>query len=231
MIVRAAEVPHRDASVMTETVACTANPLLKRDGGYGIVSPTPLRLGENGSNSRDVSAHGEHESPPRDASVMTRFPCLRPLRGKGPTAYVLELGPLDTPCWIWQGCLNSKGYPVRGTKDGRYLVHRRVRELAHGLADGEQAHHRCERRACVNPAHLDAHRPLAHARLHYGNATIAERTFALLAGGRPMHLADIAEVLEAPAGSVSVALYRAARRGELVALGHQFFAAAEQEAA
>ncbi len=146
------------------------------------------------------------------------LPVLRPLRGKGPSAFEITPGPLDTPCWIWQGCLNSKGYPVRGTKDGRFLVHRVVCAETQGpLADGDQVHHRCERRACVNPQHLAAHTPLQHAREHRGNQTAAQRLADTLPAG-PLGARQLAEQLDLNPTTVRIALLRAGRRGELVQL-------------
>lgn len=61
-------------------------------------------------------------------------------------------------CWIWQGAVNSKGYPcVRiGGRAGRtVLVHRLVLELVEGpIPAGMLACHHCDTPACVAPAHL-----------------------------------------------------------------------------
>lgn len=61
-------------------------------------------------------------------------------------------------CWMWQGALNSRGYPcVRiGGRAGRTVsVHRLVVELVAGpIPAGMLACHHCDTPACVNPAHL-----------------------------------------------------------------------------
>lgn len=63
---------------------------------------------------------------------------------------------LDGDCWLWQGALAGKGYPVVADDRERY-VHRLVLLLdGRGLVEGKQAAHRCGRSVCVNPAHIYA---------------------------------------------------------------------------
>lgn len=156
---------------------------------------------------------------PGIVTAAAELPCLLPLRGKHKPAYTLTPGPLDTPCWLWNGCLNSRGYAVRGTHDRRYLVHRQVlSETGTPLAPGEQAHHLCETRRCVNPAHLVARTPLAHAREHAGNLTATERALRVLQDG-PLTVHALAERLGLNFDSLRIALYRARLRGEVVSLG------------
>jgi hypothetical protein len=145
------------------------------------------------------------------------YPCLAPIRGKNKPAFTITPGPLDTPCWLWNGCLNSRGYPVRGTQEARYYVHREVFRQAGGtLQDGEQAHHRCETPRCVNPAHLVARSPLAHAREHHGHFTACERALGLLALHGPLSIAELAGALDIRPASLRMALCRAKLRGEVV---------------
>jgi hypothetical protein len=95
--------------------------------------------------------------------------CLTPLRGKGPRAYELGIGGLDTPCWLWLGALNSKGYAIRGTQHERYLVHRRAWEEVNGpIPDGKQIHHLCRNRRCVRPSHLAVLTAHEHNHEHAG---------------------------------------------------------------
>lgn len=68
-------------------------------------------------------------------------------------------GPLDTPCWIWNGGLTTQGYAefwfhlpahkqeTRGHR-ASWIIHR-------GTIPGRQCVlHKCDVRACVNPEHL-----------------------------------------------------------------------------
>jgi hypothetical protein len=85
--------------------------------------------------------------------------------------WVAEPGRLATPCHVWQGALNSKGYPSRGipgTKGKSEQVHRAAlaERLGRPIAEGCQAHHRCENRKCVNAEHLEEKTPLEHKRAH-----------------------------------------------------------------
>jgi hypothetical protein len=63
-------------------------------------------------------------------------------------------------CWLWTGCLNSKGYGVTSANGRRVLAHRFVYEhLVGPIADGMTLDHvrdrGCTNKNCVNPAHLE----------------------------------------------------------------------------
>lgn len=59
-------------------------------------------------------------------------------------------------CLLWQGGLNSNGYPTywsKGVPRQAYLV---AWELEHGPIPAErELDHLCRRRLCVNPAHFE----------------------------------------------------------------------------
>jgi hypothetical protein len=60
-------------------------------------------------------------------------------------------------CWIWAAGKNSKGYGVVWAREKMRYVHREVYEEAHGYgsAEGLVVRHKCDTRACCNPAHLE----------------------------------------------------------------------------
>jgi hypothetical protein len=59
-------------------------------------------------------------------------------------------------CWLWQGCLNSRGYGVISVGGERKLAHRVSYELHVGpIPDGLTIDHLCQTKACVNPEHLE----------------------------------------------------------------------------
>jgi hypothetical protein len=65
------------------------------------------------------------------------------------------LVPMRPGCWVWQGYKNKTGYgkfPFRGKE---YLAHRLAMILTQpNVSDETIVMHTCDRRDCVNPAHL-----------------------------------------------------------------------------
>lgn len=81
--------------------------------------------------------------------------------------YLVEDRGYETPCWVWQhGRANGYGRIFDDNSVVR-LAHVVYWERVNGpVPEGVQLHHRCETKACVNPAHL---RPLTqreHSREH-----------------------------------------------------------------
>lgn len=163
---------------------------------------------------------------------MSGFHSLRNLPAGRP-AIAVTPGPLGTPCWLWLGCLNSKGYAVRGTKHGRYLVHRRVYEEAGGtIGQGAQTHHVCQQRRCVNPEHLRVFaRQADHARAHSEGGTICEHIVALLADGIVRTTREIFAAVDVELGSLRATLSREARRGTIRHVARGRYAACQDEVA
>ena len=64
----------------------------------------------------------------------------------------------DDECWIWQGPTNGSGYgSFSSSVYGSTSAHRHSYQVANGpLLPGMVVDHMCRRRACVNPAHLQA---------------------------------------------------------------------------
>lgn len=72
------------------------------------------------------------------------------------TRWVLEDRGHDTPCWVWTGSLNKKGYGRAQVAREHTGAHRAIYEAANGmLARMAQLDHLCGVRCCVNPAHLE----------------------------------------------------------------------------
>lgn len=59
-------------------------------------------------------------------------------------------------CWLWQASFRTDGYGVFGYQRGHLVAaHRFAYVLTHGeIPDGLWVLHRCDVKACVNPAHL-----------------------------------------------------------------------------
>lgn len=61
-----------------------------------------------------------------------------------------------TACWEWQASTDRAGYGRFNTEDDRY-AHRSSHKLFVGpIPDDKEIDHRCRRRHCVNPLHLEA---------------------------------------------------------------------------
>lgn len=66
----------------------------------------------------------------------------------------------ETPCWIWHGSTNGRGYGRLGRGGTLYSAHRYFWIEANGpVPDGLELDHLCEIPQCVNPAHLE---PVTH---------------------------------------------------------------------
>lgn len=70
----------------------------------------------------------------------------------------VKLTEMPSGCWIWNACLNNKGYGYiqRGGGTGRILAHRAAYELVIGkLTHGLELDHECQTPACANPFHCE----------------------------------------------------------------------------
>ena len=76
-------------------------------------------------------------------------------RFRGPRWVVSNTG-YETPCWLWQGCLNHKGYGVLRDGDRIVYAHRFYYEqVVDKIPEGLQLHHLCGVRRCMRPDHVE----------------------------------------------------------------------------
>ena len=62
----------------------------------------------------------------------------------------------ETPCELWTGCLDDKGYGRQNRKGQSRRVHRARFEARFGpIPAGMEPDHLCRNRACMNTAHLE----------------------------------------------------------------------------
>lgn len=62
-----------------------------------------------------------------------------------------------TPCWLWAWGTTAAGYGRLSIRGVEWYTHRWAYERWVGpIRDGREIDHRCRRRACCNPAHLEA---------------------------------------------------------------------------
>jgi HNH endonuclease len=73
----------------------------------------------------------------------------------------------ENGCWLWQGTRNNDGYGVARIQGRLRCIHQVLYEHHVGpRGDGNNLHHMCEVRHCVNPAHLELLPIGDHARVH-----------------------------------------------------------------
>lgn len=86
--------------------------------------------------------------------------------------YLAEDRGYVTPCWVWQGSLNDRGYGRHGShKMGTRMAHRVYYEKANGpIEEGMVIDHLCRVRCCVNPDHMEVVTNIVN--IHRGDRTI-----------------------------------------------------------
>lgn len=68
-------------------------------------------------------------------------------------------------CWVWTGCLNSKGYGLVWLDGKAMLAHRVAYQLAVGpVSEHCFVCHKCDNRRCIRPDHLFLGSHLANMR-------------------------------------------------------------------
>lgn len=92
-------------------------------------------------------------------------------------AYRIEDRGHETPCWIWDGLCDERGY-CRAYRAGKaFWAHRFVYEqLRAPISPGLTIDHLCRVRSCVNPAHLEPVTLAENIRRGSGPSAIAVRT-------------------------------------------------------
>lgn len=112
------------------------------------VRGTAELLGAGGTNA--PQAGDLHSTAPHPSRASRRKPFVDRFWAK------VDRG-ADDACWLWTGCITSRGYgQIRNETDRRVVAHRVAYELLVGpIPEGLTLDHLCRTRACVNPAHLD----------------------------------------------------------------------------
>lgn len=79
-------------------------------------------------------------------------------RRKSPVDYIIDQ---ETQCWIWQLAVSDTGYGATTVNGVNMSAHKAQYERKYGpVPSDHELHHRCRRRICCNPDHLE---PLTYA--------------------------------------------------------------------
>ena len=101
-------------------------------------------------------------------------------------------------CWIWTGWTYPNGYGSTKIGPKTIYAHRFALLVANGtLTDGMDVMHRCDRRLCVNPAHLSEG-------TRSQNLVDARDKGRLKQGVRPMNMDKAREIRRLKAGGMSM---------------------------
>jgi hypothetical protein len=163
----------------------TTRPAKKTDRYAGRVKGLPARYLPGHSEKRSVPAvDGPNPSglclcgcgqktPLAKQSLRSRGDVAgRPVRyvrghrGSGGPFWAEEDRGYETPCWVWQGAKDPKGYGrIADGNGGSDYAHRVYYEQRHGpIPKGMQLDHLCRVLPCVNPDHLEVVVPAENSR-------------------------------------------------------------------
>jgi hypothetical protein len=112
---------------------------------------------------------------------------------------VLEDGPLESQCWIWQGSFHSQGYGQIRCSEINDLVHRvAYREFVGPIPEGLFCLHHCDNPPCINPEHLyvGTQQENVDDMWERGRAVIYDRTGSLHPRAR-LNEDDVRDILQA----------------------------------
>lgn len=92
----------------------------------------------------------------RTMSVKARLSAFERLVLSNTTFEGPLLHPVETPCWIWEGCRCNKGYGQMSVAGVSRRVHIVAWELAtqRKVKRGYTLDHRCRVKACWRPSHM-----------------------------------------------------------------------------
>jgi hypothetical protein len=86
-------------------------------------------------------------------------------RGRPPKSELPYIVDPLTDCWVWQRGKSHRGYGLMWNGTKKVTAHSAMFEKHHGpVPDGMQLDHKCRRRDCCNPWHLEIVTPQENTR-------------------------------------------------------------------
>lgn len=97
------------------------------------------------------------------------------------TKHAAKIHIQEGECWLWLAAKNRAGYGQIRIGNSMKYAHRVTYELSHGISGTScDIHHKCHKRACINPEHLELMKKSVHATIHKTKKFTPSETYKMV---------------------------------------------------